>query len=168
MEEENYISYQQINNGVPCPAITQPKHDDKTVQNDLIGTAIALLHNIEDEETRKTVKYVAMTEGVYTKFLRTQEEYPFVKELPNDGGILSAEEIQHQIDNTINLDEALIFVQNHIKGMGLDPIVANEPSTKTATGFQMAAIGVVKDVDWITALFYTLDCMTKLLTYADL
>ena len=168
VDEENYISYQWINNGVLCPAMMQPKCDDKTVQNDLIGTVIAVLHNIEDEETRKTVKYVAITEEVYAKFLRTQEEYPFVKELPNDGGILPVEEIQHQIDNTINLDEAFIFVRNHIKGMGLDPIVAVEPSTETATGFQMAAIGVVEDVDWITALFYTLDCMAKLLTYADL
>ena len=120
----------------------------------------------EQPDSSKTVKYVAMTEKVFEKFSKTEEDHPFLKELPEIPDE-RAENIQLQILTTINIDDAFIFIRDHIKSMGMDPVVAVEPYVNALTGFRVAAVGTVNDVDWITAMFYTPDKMATLLSHAD-
>ena len=107
-----------------------------------------------------------MTEKVFEKFSKTEEEHPFLKELPEIPDE-RAENIQLQILTTINMDDAFIFIRDHIKSMGMDPVVAVELYANALTGFQVATVGTINDVDWITAMFYTPDKMATLLSHAD-
>ena len=120
----------------------------------------------EQPDSSKTVKYVAMTEKVFEKFSKTEEEHPLLKELPEIPGE-RAENIQLQILTTINMDDAFIFIRDHIKSMGIDPVVAVEPYANALMGFRVAAVRTINDVDWITAMFYTPDKMATLLSHAD-
>ena len=168
-DREEEFSHRRIRNHPgPLPVRSQPTADKNIPEESIIGTAIAVLHPIEDEGLAKTVKYVAMTEEVYKKFLTTQEEYPFLQEIPEKNTSSQVDEIRTRITITINLDAAFTFVKDHIKGMGIEPVIAVEPSFESVTGFQIAAVGVVEDVDWITALFYTPDKMASLLSCADI
>ena len=143
-ESNNWAPYQSVDrspSGSPEPVPRSLGSPESLPRTPSMIAMVDLREFIDNEERRpeqpdssKTVKYVAMTEKVFEKFSKTEEEHPFLKELPEIPNE-RVENIQLQILTTINMDDAFIFMRDHIKSMGMDSVVAVELYANALTGF---------------------------------